>query len=150
MADDLSDAPDPTETVTLLKSDFLLLQGALDVLTADMGELFDLLGIPPEPRVEYGGRPPREILFTEAFPRIVTLINSFGHVQEAESAMLKSMKAAAARFGNKAETFAGGVKGLKVGQKDPQLAARMALASSVDDVQRMSRRERRDLERRTR
>lgn len=141
---------DPLETVTLLRSDFELLQGALDVLTADMGELFDLLGIPPEPRIEYGGRPPREILYTEAFPRIVTLINSFGHVQEAENALIKSMKTAAARFGNKTETFANGVKGLQVGKKDPHLAAAMALRQSVDDVARMTRRERRELERRQR
>jgi len=144
----MTDELDPLETVTLLKSDFELLQTAMNVLTSDMGELFDLLGIPVEPPVDAGGRPPREILYTEAFPRIVTLINSFGHVQEAENALIKTMKTAAARFGNKTETFANGQKGLLVGKKDVQLQAAMALRKNADDVQRMSRRERRDYERR--
>lgn len=108
----MSEQPDPMETVQVLKSDFDLLQAAANAAQEDFLQWCELLGI------EWDGTvAPRQVMYEAVFPAVVSLLGTAKHVQDAE----KEIRSRAARFGNKTGTFAGGVQGLKVGQKVPGL-----------------------------
>lgn len=108
----MNDAPDPLETVTVLKSDFDLLQSAANAAQEDFLQWCSLLGITWDRSVA-----PRQVMYEAVFPAVVSLLGTAKHVADAEHEIRKK----AARFGNKTGTFAGGVQGLKVGQKVPGL-----------------------------
>lgn len=123
------EAPDPTDTVRVLKSDFDLLQAAANAAQEDFLQWCDLLGI------EWDGTvAPRTVMYEAVFPAVVSLLTTAQHVEDAK----QDIASKAARFGNKTGTFAGGIQGIKVGERvDPK-------------VFEMSRRERREQERRDR
>ena len=105
---DITDAPDPTETVQLLKSDFELLQKAANAAFEDYAQWLELLNITPRE-----GLAPREVMYEQVFPRVVRLIET----QQQVDAATTELKVRAARFGNQTKDFGGGLSGIKVGQK---------------------------------
>lgn len=129
---ELEDAPDPLEVVRVLKSDFDLLQAAANAAMEDYQALLGLLGIVPP-----AGKAPREVMYELVLPRIAGLISTQLHVEQAKS----EIASAASRFGNSTKDFGGGISGVKVGQKIPGL---------LSGLQPMTRRERREFERRNR
>lgn len=131
------EAPDPFETVRLLKSDFELLQKVADYAVADTVALGDLLGL--ERPVEMA---PREFFHTVCLPKIAALLQTQRYVDEATT----ELKIAAARHGNKTKDFGGGMKGLLVGKKidDPELKARIGLGMTRAERRRAEREIRRE------
>lgn len=125
-------APDPFETVRVLKSDFDLLQAAANAAHEDYLQLCELLAVePPE------GVAPRQVMYDEILPRIVKLIETQIHVSEATEVLRERAK----RFGNKTLDLGGGRKGLLVGKR---------LAPGVLEESRRERRARERDERRGR
>lgn len=123
--------PDPLETVTLLKSDFELLQAAANAAQEDFENICRLLGVPRNEQVA-----PRQVMHEVVFPMISSLMSTQAHVDAAS----KGIETAAARFGNQT-IEQNGQKGLLVGKKDPKLAAALRVTAPL------SRAERRRLER---
>lgn len=130
-----SEAPDPLETVSLLRSDFELLQAVANYAVEDTNTLGELLGLSCPPNMA-----PREFFHTVCLPKIGHLMATQGIVD----GFSEAINPAAARFGNQTKDFDGGVKGLKVGERitDPELLARLRLNPT--------RKERRDMARRLR
>lgn len=131
-----TEAPDPFETVRLLKSDFEVLQKVADYAVADTVALGELLGL--ERPVEMA---PREFFHTVCLPKIAALMRTQGHVDEATA----ELKIAAARHGNQTKDFGNGTKGLLVGKRidDPELKARLDLSTSRSERRRIEREMRR-------
>lgn len=108
----IRNAPDPTDTVHLLKSDFELLQKVANFAVEDTETLGNLLRVfRPE------GMAPREFFHTRILPKVAALMETQSHVDEATAQLSER----AARFGNKTKDFGKGVKGLKVGERIPGL-----------------------------
>jgi hypothetical protein len=105
------DAPDPLDTVTLLKSDFNLLQAAANAAMEDYQNLLELLELTPP-----DGVAPRQFMHDVVLPMIATLMTTQHNVNLASSEILKR----AERFGNKTITK-NGITGIKVGEKIPGL-----------------------------
>lgn len=103
--------PDPLETVTLLKSDFELLQRVADFAVEDTVQIAAHLGIEMPENI-----PPRQVLYETLLPKIDKLMVTQGFV----NASTEQIKSAAARFGNQTISQ-GGKKGLLVGKKIPGL-----------------------------
>lgn len=121
---DIDAAPDPTDTVHVLKSDFELLQKVADFALEDTIAIAGALGITLDPAIA-----PRQQVYEVIIPKIQTLMVEHGFVESARS----DIKKAAARFGNQT-IEKDGHRGLLVGKKIPGL---------LDG----SRRERREAER---
>lgn len=104
---------DPLETVTLLRSDFELLQKVADYAVADTAALEQLLGL--QRPVEMA---PREFFHTVILPKIAALLQTQHHVDQATL----DLRSAAARHGHKTIDVGNGVSGVKVGEriKDPE------------------------------
>lgn len=123
----IDQAPDPTETVRVLKSDFDLLQAVANAAMEDYITITDILGIErPE------GVAPRQVMHEAVYPVLVRLVETQHHVSDAAN----QIRAKAERFGNKTIEH-NGVKGLMVGKKIP-------------GIFEQSRRERREAEREAR
>lgn len=104
--------PDPLETVTLLKSDFDLLQAAANAAMDDYTNLCELLELVPP-----AGVAPRQFMHDVVLPMIAKLRGTQDHVDEASAQILT----AAARHGMVTKDFGGGKKGILVGKKVPGL-----------------------------
>lgn len=124
--------PDPTDTVTILASDFALLQKVADFAVADAAALAELLNLPcPE------GTAPRQHFHLVLLPRVGHLLFTQVQVNEAS----EKIGRAAARFGNKTIEHKG-VKGVKVGQRDPELARLLSLQTPPSRAERRRMRDR--------
>lgn len=118
--------PDPTDTVTILTSDFLLLQRVVELAVEDVAALAELLGLPCPDTMA-----PREHFHTALLPRVGHLLFTQVQVNEAS----EKIGRAAARFGNKTVEHKG-VKGVKVGQRDPELARLLSLQTPPSRAER--------------
>jgi hypothetical protein len=124
----VEETPDPTDTVTVLKSDLELLQKVADYAVEDACALFELLGIAcPE------GTAPREFFYTRALPAVAALLQTQQNVNQAAGELSRM----ASRFDHKTIDLADGRKAVKVGQRIPGLLT----------VPTLSRAERRRIER---
>lgn len=131
---DVEETPDPLDTVTILRSDFEMLQKIADLAVGDAEALFDLLDL-----VRPDDMPHRQYFHEVALPVVAHLKAVNIDVEKAKMAIARS----AERFDNKTiETH--GVKGVKVGQRDPELAKLLSLRTP------MTKAERRELKRRER
>lgn len=127
-----TEAPDPTETVRLLRSDFELLQKVADFAVEDTQTLGELLGLTMP-----GDMAPREFFHTRCLPKIAALLETQSHVDDATS-MLRQK---ASRFGNKAVDLGNGMSGLKVGEriKDPEILRAMSMGMTRAERRRAER-----------
>lgn len=108
----IDQAPDPIETVRVLKSDFDLLQAAANAAMEDFVNLCELLGLaPPE------GMAPRQFMHEVILPMIAKLVSTQIHVDEAAASILERAQA----HGMQTKDFGNGTKGLLVGKKQPGL-----------------------------
>lgn len=129
-----ADTPDPTETVRILKSDFDLLQKAVNLAYEDVQALAEVLGYDmARALLENPGLTPHDVFADALVPKVAELMVTQGFVNAARDDITK----AAARHGNKT-VEQGGKKGLLVGRRLP------------DEVLNGSRRERREAERNAR
>lgn len=132
----VEETPDPLETVTLLKSDFEMLQKVADYAVADAASLAELLGL-----VRPVEMAPREFFHTVCLPKVAALLRTQHHVDQATL----ELRVRADRFGNKTKDFGGGVSGVKVGERitDPELLARMEMGMTRAERRRFDREHRR-------
>jgi Icc-related predicted phosphoesterase len=108
--------PDPLETVTILMSDFEMLQAAANAGMEDYVNLCTILGINPAT-----DRAPREVVHEVIYPMLRALVATSQKVAEAHV----QIGQAAARHGNQVIEMPNGQKGILVGKKDPKLAQRL-------------------------
>lgn len=104
--------PDPTDVVHVLKSDFDMLQKAVNLAYEGVKELSELLGFDMERALlENPQLTPHDVLTDALMPKVAELMITKGFVDAAR----EDIKTAAAKHGNKTiET--GGKKGLLVGK----------------------------------
>lgn len=122
----MEETPDPLETVTLLKSDYEMLQKIADLAVSDAEALFELLQLErPE------DMPHRQYLHEVALPVVAHLRAVNADVEKAKGAIAR----AADRFGNQTAKIMG-VDGIKVGQRDPELARLLALGKPMSRAER--------------
>lgn len=104
--------PNPMETVRILRSDYEALQTIADVAVEDVETLAKILAMyRPE------GMSHRQFLLERLFPRVIALMQTQAHVDEASEQILARAK----EKGMVTKDFGNGVKGLLVGKKVPGL-----------------------------
>lgn len=114
---DETDAPDPLETVHVLKSDFDLLQAAATGAHEDYLVLVQLLGITPP-----AGTAPRQVMHEMVFPTIAGMVGEISQVAAASRDIEGMVAAAKARGGNTID-LGDGRKAVLAGRKRPELLA---------------------------
>lgn len=129
---DISQAPDPLDTVHVLKSDFDLLQAAATAAHEDYQLLVRLLGITPP-----AGKAPREVMYEMVIPTVAGLISEVNQVAEA-SRDIEGMIAAAKSRGGAEIDLGDGRKAVLAGKRIP---------GGLLEIPHLSRSDRRRIER---
>lgn len=131
--EDISDAPDPLETVTLLKSDFDLLQGAVTAAEQDYRALVELLRLDLP-----ASKSPHAAMNEIVLPIIAGIIAQQVSQEHASAEIERMVRQAKARGGNEID-LGDGRKAVLAGRKRPELLAGLQPVTARDMTRRRGR-----------
>jgi len=127
---DETEAPDPLETVHVLKSDFDLLQATANAAMEDYQALLELTGVTP-----VTGAAPREVMYAQVLPFIALLMAQTQKVEEASSDIERMISDAKRRGGNEID-LGDGRKAVLAGRRRPELLAGLQPITARDLTRR--------------